>query len=145
MLHATESRPGQNRVRLSGYQVLQQFHGGVQHQDVNRRPSGDGGGQMLAGVDLGEILAERCGLPSHGLDFPDDGGGIAEFLGRAGVNEWPGARPRRQYRSDELQPLQYASDDGYAAVQTTGSAGHPGNVGSRCFRISTNQQGDLAC
>ena len=40
---------------------------------------------MLAGVALCEILAERGGLAAHGLDFPDHGGGIAVFLGRAGV------------------------------------------------------------
>src|SRR5271157_4542088 len=40
---------------------------------------------MSAGVVLGEILAERDGLPAHGLDFPGDCGGIAEFLGPAGV------------------------------------------------------------
>ena len=33
---------------------------------------------MAAGVVLGEILTEHDGLSTHGLDFLDDGGGIAD-------------------------------------------------------------------
>jgi hypothetical protein len=38
---------------------------------------------MSAGIVLGKILAERGSLATDGLNFPDDGSGIAEFLGRA--------------------------------------------------------------
>jgi hypothetical protein len=69
----------------NGTEVLRQFDGGVQHQDVDRRPRRDGGGQMSAGVVPGEILAERGSVSAHCLDFPDDVGGIAEFFVRAGV------------------------------------------------------------
>jgi hypothetical protein len=41
--------------------------------------------------------------------------------------------------------LQYASEDGYAAFQTTRCAGHRGNVGSRCIRLNTKKQGGLVC
>jgi hypothetical protein len=34
---------------------------------------------------MSEILSEGSGLAAHGLDLPDDGRGIAEFLGCVGV------------------------------------------------------------
>ena len=69
-----------NRLEIFG-----QFDGGVQHQDIDRRPGGDGGSKMPTGVVPDEILAKGGGLSSHPLDFLDDGGGIAAFLGRVGV------------------------------------------------------------
>jgi hypothetical protein len=40
---------------------------------------------MLTGVILDEVLTEGSSRSSHPLDFLNDGGGIATFLGRADV------------------------------------------------------------
>ena len=68
-----------------GSEVLGQFDGGIQHQDVHGRPAGDGGGEACAGLVLPEILAEGGGLPARGLDFGHDGIGIDGLLRGAGV------------------------------------------------------------
>jgi hypothetical protein len=56
-------------------------------------------------------------LVAYGLDVPDDGGGIALFLSRAGVTNGQAlptsARPIAS-QSDWPQPLEYASEDSYA-------------------------------
>jgi hypothetical protein len=101
-----------------GAEVLRQFDGGVQHQDIDRRPSGDGGGQMVTGVVTGKILAERSGLPAYGLDLPNDGGGITGFLGRARVMDGQARACTGKTQGDR------ATDFAAGAGHQGGAAGH---------------------
>ncbi len=46
------------------------YWGPHKHQDVDWRPVGDRGRQFMAGIIIGEILAEGESVHAHGMDLP---------------------------------------------------------------------------
>ncbi len=89
---------------------------------------------MVAGVVLGEILAERGGLPAQGLDLPDDGGGILGFLGGAGVVDGQARAGAGEAEGDGAADFAAgAGHQGRTAGQAEGGegVGHGGTPGTR--------------
>ncbi len=115
-----------------GAKILRQLDGGVPGQDVERRPGGDGGRQVGAGAVVDKILGEGGGLPAHGPDGLDDGGGITVFLWRVGVVDGQAAPRAGETQGDRTTDLATgAGDQGGAASQAErgegiGHAGTPG-------------------
>ncbi|GEP56181.1 hypothetical protein RSO01_33470 [Reyranella soli] len=64
---------------------LGQLDGGVQHQDIDRRPGRDRRGQTVPRIIQGKVLAERARRAAALLDLPHHVVGVGCFLGGAGM------------------------------------------------------------
>ena len=120
---AGRRRSGDRNVRGKSPGNLRQFNRGFQHQDIDLRPGGYGGSKTLTGVVLDELLTEDSSRSSHPLRFPDDGGGIAAFLGRAGVMNGE-TRPARQAPGQSRDRFR-------GGLRSPGRCGQPGGTRRR--------------
>lgn len=128
-----------------GPEILRQFDRGVQHQDVDRRPGGDRGGEMAAGIVVGKILGEGLRLAAARVDFADHGGGVAGFLVGPGVVDGEARACAGEAERDDATNLAAgAGDKGGAAgkAECSKGIGHEGDChGRRAPRQGGGERG----